>query len=110
MLDFTIASASLLFFNIWTYTLTRVWYLSIYTIVAFWSVYCLGLIVLGFSTSGRLENKNDWLPFVDNSLGNTIEIHPHTKRQDIVRGEHRLLLISWPSYANGMPWWRKHFS
>lgn len=46
MLDFTIASASLLFFNIWTYTLTRVWYLSIYTDFEFWSVYCLDPIVL----------------------------------------------------------------
>lgn len=61
VLDFTIAFASLSFFNIWTYTLTRAWYLSIYAIVASWSVCCLGLIVLDFSTFGRLANMHDWL-------------------------------------------------
>lgn len=61
MLDFTIAFASLSFFNIWTYTLTRVWYLSIYAIAASWSVCCLNLPVLDFSTFGRLGNMHNWL-------------------------------------------------
>lgn len=61
MLDFTIAFASLLFFNIWTYTLTRAWYSSIYAIVASWSVCCLDLIGLRFSTFGRLDNMHGWL-------------------------------------------------
>ena len=68
MLDFTIAFttafASLSFFNIWTYTLTRAWYLRNYAIVASWSVCCLDLIVLGFSASGRVDSMHDWLSFV----------------------------------------------
>ena len=64
MLDFTIASASLPFFNIWTYTLTRAWSLSIYEIVASWSVCCLHLFVLDFLISGRVDNMQDWLSFV----------------------------------------------
>jgi hypothetical protein len=64
VLDFTIAFASLSFFNIWTYTLTRAWYLSIYDSFAFWSVCCLDLIGLDFLTSGRVDNMHDWLSFV----------------------------------------------
>lgn len=62
MLDFTITFggfASLSLFNIWTYALTRVWYLSIYTISASRSVRSLGLIVLVFSTSGVQDNKHE---------------------------------------------------
>jgi hypothetical protein len=75
-------------------------------------VCCLDLTVLDFlTTSGRVDDKNDWLSFAGyHHLGNTIGNHSHTRRQNVTGGEHRLPQISWLSYANGMLWWKKHYS